>query len=96
MFLSLPPPSPTSRTLKLTDYRMEDKVKPSLLSFGVHAHFQLKSLINFPPQPGKWFVLRIGKEGGACRVLRSLFRGRAGGRGRTALAHEYSRFSEYA
>lgn len=72
MFLSLPPPSPTSRTLKLTDYRMEDKVKPSLLSFGVHAHFQLKSLIISPPNPENGlFYASVKKAGpvgfsGAC------------------------------
>lgn len=53
MFLILPPPSPISRALKLTAYRMEDKVRPSLLSFGVQAHFQLKSLINIPPHTGE-------------------------------------------
>lgn len=53
MFLILPPPSPISRALKLTAYRMEDKVRRSLLSFGVQAHFQPKPLINIPPPTGK-------------------------------------------
>lgn len=96
MFLSLPPPSRTSRTLKLTDYRMEDKVKQSLLSFGVHAHFQLKSLNNFPPNPenGLFYasVMKAGPVGfsGVCSG------GGLEGGGRTALAHEYSGFAEYA
>lgn len=92
MFLVLPSSFRVSRALKPRTYRTEDKVRPFLLSFGVQAHFQLKSLISIPPHTsGKWFVLRIGNEGGALRVLRSGFRGWGeGGRDGTGLVHEYS------